>query len=126
MEFHGEVADALFTDRSGSLGKPLRRGARPAGWGHRRRSSWGCSLCKGSNFGGLWEEYWRWGELELELVNGSMRRKKKEAGRGREGKYPGRRLRDKDEGGQRRGWPARGHDALAGEDARRADAKMRA
>ena len=33
MEFHGEVADALFTDRSRSLGKPLRRGARPAGWG---------------------------------------------------------------------------------------------
>jgi len=51
------------------------------------------------------------GELELELVNGSMRRKKKEAGRGREGKYPGRRLRDKDEDGQRREWPARGHDA---------------
>ena len=124
MEFHGEGADALFTDRSGSLGKPLRRGARPAGWGHRRRSSWGCCLCKGSNFGGLWEEYWRRGELEL--VNGSMRRKKKEAGRGREGKYPGRRLRDKDEDGQRREWPARGHDALAGEAARRADAKMRA
>ena len=82
MEFHGEGADALFTDRSGSLGKPLRRGARPAGWGHRRRSSWGCCLCKGSNFGGLWEEYWRWGELELELVNGSVRRKKKGTGRG--------------------------------------------
>ena len=74
----------------------------------------------------MWEEYWRRGELELELVNGSMRRKKKEAGRGREGKYPGRRLRDKDEDGRHRGWPARGHDALAGEDARRADAKMRA
>ena len=55
-----------------------------------------------------------------------MRRKKKEAGRGREGKYPGRRLRDKDEDGRRRGWPARGHDALAGKDARRADGKMRA
>ena len=126
MEFHGEGADALFTDRSGSLGKPLRRGARPAGWGHRRRSSWGCCLCKESNFGDLWEEYWRRGELELELVNGSMRRKKKEAERGRERKYPGRRLRDKDEDGRCCGWPARGHDALAGEDARRADAKMRA
>jgi len=66
------------------------------------------------------------GELELELVNGSMRRKKKEAGRGREGKYPGRRLRDKDEDGRRREWPARGHDALTGEAARHADAKMRA
>ena len=125
MEFHGEGADALFTDRSGRWGSHSGEGLdRPGGVS--KESSWGCCLCKGSNFGGLWEEYWRRGELELELVNGSMRRKKKEAGRGREGKYPGRRLRDKDESGQRRGWPARGHDALAGEDARRADAKMRA